>query len=107
MRAITSSATCRAGCQLLACLLRQEKVQHAEFQDTADKMLSSIDLSGPALLCDSAIYFWGLFLAMKARLAPASMYFTSGKVSQWIFARWQPCGSFLISLETDRMLTTL
>ena len=79
-------------------LLKRNAIEYREVNDTMDSMLASVDLSGPALFCDSSSRLWRSLLEMKARYAPALVYHASQRIVSWLIVRWRPCKSYPLEL---------
>ena len=93
-RHVTSSATCRAACHLMAGLLSHGLLQYPQVKDLAEGMLSSVDLDGPADAVDSTVHFWAAVAALRATDNLGSAHETVERVLRWLFMRWSPSKPF-------------
>ena len=103
-RGITSLSVCRCACHLMIGLLQRNVIEYREVNDTMDSMLASVDLSGPALFCDSSARLWCALIQVKARHAPALVYQASQRILNWLIVRWRPCKFQLSRFWTDTNL---
>ncbi len=90
-RHITSTATCRAACHLMAVLLDSGLVQYTDVADLVDSMIRSIDLNGPAMCDASATTLWAILLVLRGRAHLGSVSESCDHVLSWLFNRWSPC----------------
>ncbi|MCJ1474831.1 Serine/threonine-protein kinase tel1 [Lambiella insularis] len=89
-RYVSSAATSRTACHLLAVILELDLIEFVDVVDIVDTMLSSVDLNGPALLTDSAVSMWAVVANLNAKHSPATADQTSERVLRWLFIRWRP-----------------
>ena len=66
-------------------------VQYTDIADVANRMISSVDLDGPADCVDSATTMWSVLLTLIGRENLGRVFETSEQVLRWLFNRWNPC----------------
>ena len=66
-------------------------VQYTDIADVANRMISSVDLDGPADCVDSATTMWSVLLTLIGRENLGRVSETSEQVLRWLFNRWNPC----------------
>ncbi len=66
-------------------------VRYIDIADMADRMISSVDLNGPADCADSTTTMWSVLLILRGRENLGLVYEASEQVLRWLFNRWNPC----------------
>ncbi|KAI9760893.1 MAG: aprataxin-like protein [Chaenotheca gracillima] len=83
-------AMTRAACHLLEAILALRMVDIALISESVEAMISSFDISGPAVLVDSSLSFWTCVLGTRSVENPSSASAISDKVLQWFASKWHP-----------------
>jgi len=89
-RSLTSTATSRSACHLMSAILDARLVQYISVADTIEGIVSSIELTGPATLCDSTISFWTCVLHTIAAENPSAATMSTERILHWLCNRWTP-----------------
>ncbi|CAG8973183.1 hypothetical protein HYALB_00008775 [Hymenoscyphus albidus] len=89
-RALTFSNTCRAAAVLLHAILARPLLHYHDVDEDISRMVTSADTSGPAIVCDSAIFLMVHLLHARIGELPSSSLSTSQHAVRWLFARWNP-----------------
>ena len=89
-RSATVNSTCRSACLLLDTALVLGIVKYGDVASFADGMFASIDLNGPALLCDSSLRLWTTLVRLRLSDNPSSGKETIERVLRWLFNKWTP-----------------
>ncbi|KAL9603048.1 MAG: hypothetical protein Q9219_001412 [cf. Caloplaca sp. 3 TL-2023] len=95
-RHLTMSNTCRAACQLMTVLLEFGRVSYIDVVDIVDGMISSMDLSGPMILMDSALTLCSTIALQRGQDNSSLAAGTADCFLTWLFHTWKP------SLYEDR-----
>ncbi|KAI6709508.1 hypothetical protein JHW43_007959 [Diplocarpon mali] len=90
MRSLTFSATCRCAALQLHAMIANRLVQYRDIAEDVGSIITSADISGPVVLCDSSIFLMVDLLHTRVREAPGANLTTASHVIRWIFARWNP-----------------
>ncbi|KAL8974650.1 MAG: hypothetical protein Q9197_001111 [Variospora fuerteventurae] len=99
-RHLTISTTCRAACHLMTSLLDLGLVRYMDIADIADGMVSSMDLSGPVDIVDSALALCSEIVLRKGSENALVAAETADRFLNWLFHVWRP------SLFHDRQRIT-
>lgn len=89
-------STARAACHLMDVLLKLQIVPFSAASDTAQSMLLSIELNGPALLTESSSSLLTTILQERVKENPTHFNNTSERLLNWLFSKWTP-SKFLLS----------
>jgi len=95
-RAVTSISNSRAACHLMDVLLRLGIVPFSAVSETAQSMLLSIELSGPALLTESSSSFLTTLIRERVTENPTNFNSTAERILNWTLSRWTP-GRYCLS----------
>jgi ataxia telangiectasia mutated family protein len=101
LRSLTIFPTCRAASHLLHSLLGKMLVQYHEIGEDVASIITSADVSGPAVLCDSSIILMSHLLHARVTEVPGASLKASQHVIRWLFSRWDPgkrCISYIFIL---------
>lgn len=90
-RALTFSSTCRAAAVLLHAILSRPLLHYHNVDEDISRIVTSADTSGPAVLCDSAIFLMVHLLSARIGEMPSTSLSTSQHSIRWLFAKWNPC----------------
>jgi hypothetical protein len=75
-------------------ILKLKLIPYESISETAESMLSSIELNGPALLADSSSSLWTTLIRLRTAENPSFFGQTSDRVLHWFFSKWSPSESF-------------
>jgi serine-protein kinase ATM len=100
IRSLTFSVTCRAAAIQLHATLAKGLVQYHDIGEDVNAIIAAADISGPPILCDSAIFLIMHLLHARVTEVPSSSLVASQHVTRWLFARWNPC-KFSIFIPND------
>lgn len=89
-RALIFSATCRAAAAKLHAMLAAGLVQYHEIGEAIDGMITAADINGPAVLCDSSLFFMMHILHTRVTEVPGASLIACQYVTRWLFTRWNP-----------------
>ena len=90
-RSLTFSVTCRAAAIQLHTILAKGLVQYHDIGEDVNAIIATADISGPPILCDSAISLMVHLLHARVTEVPSASLVASQHVIRWLFARWNPC----------------
>ena len=82
-RYATNPLTCRAACHTMRIILSLELVDYSHISEDVDSMLQSMDVNGPATLCDSSIALCCLFVEKRGNDSTRRLF-------QWFSSKWCP-----------------
>ncbi|RAR13257.1 ataxia telangiectasia mutated [Stemphylium lycopersici] len=89
-RAVTSISISRAACHLMDVLLRLNIVPFSAVSATAQSMLLSIELSGPASLTESSSSLMTTILQERVKENPTHFSSTAERILNWLLGKWTP-----------------
>ncbi|KAL8942977.1 MAG: hypothetical protein Q9216_001333 [Gyalolechia sp. 2 TL-2023] len=89
-RHLTMTTTCRAACHLMAVLLESGCVSYMDIADLVDGMISSMDLSGPVVLADSALTLCSTIALQRGQENSLLAAETADRFLNWLFHTWRP-----------------
>ncbi|KAL8710033.1 MAG: hypothetical protein Q9220_005304 [cf. Caloplaca sp. 1 TL-2023] len=89
-RGFSSISTCRAASRLTAILLDNGLVQYTDIADTADGVLSSIEINGPISAVDSALHLCVLLAVQRCQENSLLAAETADRLLNWLFHSWRP-----------------
>lgn len=89
-RALTFNATCRAAAAQLHAMLAANLVEYHQIAESVDTIITSADINGPAILCDSSIFLMIHLLNTRVIEVPGTSLIACQHVTRWLFARWNP-----------------
>ncbi|KAL2011470.1 hypothetical protein VTN00DRAFT_4188 [Thermoascus crustaceus] len=96
-RASVAQATSRAACNLMSVILQNELLDFSEITETIRSMLSSVDLNGPSMLCDSSLAIWAIIMKMHMHVNPSLGLDAAKQTCGWLRGAWT------IGTITDRI----
>ncbi|KAK4999791.1 Serine/threonine-protein kinase tel1 [Elasticomyces elasticus] len=88
-RTINVPSVSRAACHATNAIIGFQLVAMGSVTECVDSSLTSPELNGPALLCDSALAFWINVLRLSNAQSTASLQ-ASERVLGWLFRKWMP-----------------
>ncbi|KAI4115018.1 MAG: hypothetical protein LQ345_004305 [Seirophora villosa] len=89
-RHLTITTTCRAACHLMTSLLDLRLVRYMDIADIAEGMVSSMDLSGPVDIVDSALALCSAIVLRKGQENALVAAETADRFLNWLFHVWRP-----------------
>ncbi|KAI8932149.1 hypothetical protein NX059_011032 [Plenodomus lindquistii] len=89
-RAVTSISNSRAACHLLDVLLRLQIIPFSAISETAQSMLLSIELNGPALLTEASSSFLHTLIRGRTTENPTNFNSTAERILNWTLSKWTP-----------------
>lgn len=89
-RNVTTGSTCRAASHTMDIILRLGLVDYSAIADTADAMVGSVELHGPAILSESSCSLWLTVFDVRSSESPHSSHFTTDRMLRWLFSKWTP-----------------
>lgn len=87
-RALTTQVTSRAACYLMNLILRFDLLEHSVTGDVIRSMLSSVDLNGPSVLCDSSLMLWTTIMKMNTHISHVPGLNPSIQICNWLRGVW-------------------
>ncbi|CAO2655342.1 Nn.00g104060.m01.CDS01 [Neocucurbitaria sp. VM-36] len=100
-RAVTSISISRAACHLMDVLLRLRIVPFSAVSGIVQSMLSSIELSGPALLTETSSSLLTTIIRERIKENPTHFNSTAERIMHWLLSKWTP------SLWSERTYSSL
>ncbi|KAI9775556.1 MAG: Serine/threonine-protein kinase tel1 [Geoglossum umbratile] len=89
-RSATSPSTCRPACHLMRVILELKLVNYPSIAASVESITSSIEISGPGALVDSALSLWALLMRRRNVEVRGVTGVSSDRLLQWLFSRWRP-----------------
>jgi serine-protein kinase ATM len=89
-RRATSPSTCRFACHLMQVIIELRLVDYPSIAASVESMTSSIEISGPGALVDSALSLWALLMRRRNAEVRGITGVSSDRLLQWLFSRWNP-----------------
>jgi ataxia telangiectasia mutated family protein len=89
-RALVLSNTCRSASLQLHSILAANLLIYRDVSEDVSAIITSADVSGPVLLCDSSILLMMHLLQIRIREVPGASLTTSKHAIRWLFAKWDP-----------------
>lgn len=65
-------------------------LRYQEIGEDVNSMITAADVSGPAVLCDSALFLMIHLLHARVLEVPGASLNACQHVIRWIFAQWNP-----------------
>ncbi|KAI9167447.1 Serine/threonine-protein kinase TEL1 [Paramyrothecium foliicola] len=90
VRSISLPSTSRAGCVLMHTMLEAEFLSYHEISDDIDSIVTTADINGPGLLCDSSLALMFHILHLRNARLPNASQTTSNHIIRWMFLKWNP-----------------
>ncbi|KAL1838366.1 hypothetical protein VTJ49DRAFT_2775 [Mycothermus thermophilus] len=99
VRALSLPPVSRAACVLLHAILKANLVPRHELADDVNQIVTTADISGPAVLVDSSLVFMLSLLRLRNHMFPNASQTTSSHIIRWVFVRWSPAELVYASLH--------
>jgi ataxia telangiectasia mutated family protein len=93
VRALTYTPTCRAASAQLHAMLATGLVQYHDVGEDVEAIITTADISGPAMLCDSSILLMTHLLHVRVTEVPGASLTSCSNTARWLLSRWNPCMS--------------
>ncbi|KAJ6781431.1 hypothetical protein PWT90_08113 [Aphanocladium album] len=106
-RAISLQNTCRAASVLIHNLLGTEVLPHHSLSDDINSIITTADVNGPALLCDTSIALMYHLLHVRNTVLPSASQATSNYIIRWALMRWNPADSSSSSVQPVNLANLL
>jgi len=71
-------------------MLARGLIQYHDIGEDVNAIIAAADISGPVLLCDSAMFLMMHLLHVNITEAPGASLVACQHVIRWLFARWHP-----------------
>lgn len=89
-RTVSLPATSRAACVLLLAILESNLVKYSGISSEINSIVTTADISGPALLTDASLSFMLHILHLRNAELPNASQITAQHIVRWLFLRWNP-----------------
>ncbi|KAJ4304114.1 Serine/threonine-protein kinase tel1 [Collariella sp. IMI 366227] len=99
VRALSLPAASRAACVLLHSILKANILPRHELADDVNQIVTTADISGPAVLVDSSLVLMLSLLRLRNNMFPNASQATSNHIIRWVFVRWNPAELIYASLH--------
>ncbi|KAK0623121.1 hypothetical protein B0T14DRAFT_164703 [Immersiella caudata] len=90
VRSLSLPSVSRAACALLASMLKADLVAKHELTDDLTLMVTTADISGPAVVVDSSLALMPSLLRIRNLLFPNASQATANFIIRWVFLKWKP-----------------
>jgi serine-protein kinase ATM len=75
---------------LLDTMLTRKLVDVRDVADDINQIVTTADISGPAVLVDSSLIFMQSLLRLRNVMSPNASPATSSHIIRWVFVKWNP-----------------
>ncbi|KAK3340658.1 hypothetical protein B0H65DRAFT_266975 [Neurospora tetraspora] len=99
VRSLSLPPTSRSACVLLDWILKAKLVSDHELAGDVNQIITTADISGPAMLVDSSLVLMLTLLRVRNAMFPNASQSTSSHVIRWAFLKWNPSQSAYASLH--------
>lgn len=89
-RSVVNASTCRAACGVLCMTLRLQLIPTALVSDLYQSLAAAFELSGPNILCDTAVELAQFAMTHSMAILPSSATTIASSVMGWLLRRWLP-----------------
>ncbi|KAK4175025.1 putative serine/threonine-protein kinase TEL1 [Triangularia setosa] len=100
VRSLSLSPTTRAASVFLDSVIRASLIPRHELADDVDHIITTADISGPAILVDSSLKLMLSLLRLRNGMSPNSSQATANHIIRWVFVRWSPAELTYASLHS-------
>lgn len=100
-RLVTVSAACRAACHLLHTMLARGLVYYQAIAEHVSAMVTSVDMSSPAVICESSLALMTHLLNVRNMEVPGGSLAACQNIVRWVFTKWNPCEEHHNPLKND------
>ncbi|KAK0621491.1 hypothetical protein B0T17DRAFT_608684 [Bombardia bombarda] len=98
-RSLSLPPTSRAACVLLHSILKANIIPNHELADEVNQIITTADISGPAVLVDSSLVLMLSLLRFRNMMFPNASQATSNHIIRWVFVKWSPAETAYASLH--------
>ena len=99
VRSISLPPTSRAACALLHSIVENNLIEHHELADDVNLVITTADISGPAVLVDSSLVLMQSLLRLRNTMFPNASQATANHIIRWVFVKWSPAELAYASLH--------
>lgn len=92
-RSIGLPGTSRAACVSLHAMVVEDILPYHSISEDINGIVTSADVNGPGILCDSSIALMLTVLRIRNSRVPSASHSTCNHVIRWVFLRWNPSES--------------
>ncbi|PQE18076.1 Phosphatidylinositol 3 protein [Rutstroemia sp. NJR-2017a BVV2] len=96
-KSLTFAVTCRAAALLLHSLHAKCLVAYRDIEESVKAIITTADISGPPILCDSSIALMMHFLQVDISEAPGTSLAACQHVVRWLFGKWNPADRLFVA----------
>ncbi|GAB7328560.1 hypothetical protein MBLNU13_g00514t1 [Cladosporium sp. NU13] len=89
-RSMTNANTCRAACAVSCMMMRVKLVPSGPVSELFQSLAVAFELSGPNILCDTAVEFGRLAMSQSISISPTSASTIGNSIIGWLLRRWTP-----------------
>ncbi|KAI6359908.1 hypothetical protein MCOR25_006898 [Pyricularia grisea] len=101
VRSVSHQGTSRAASFLLYSILKSDILAQHETADSITTMVTTADISGPAVVADSSLILMLYLLHLRNTMLPGAGQITCNHVIRWVFSKWNPSdGAYAMSNST-------
>lgn len=90
VRSVSHQGTSRAACALLHSILESELLPYHEIADSVNTVITTADISGPAVLVDASLVLMLHLLHLRNTMLPGASQATRSHIIRWLFSKWNP-----------------
>ncbi|KAJ4398775.1 Serine/threonine-protein kinase tel1 [Neurospora sp. IMI 360204] len=99
VRSLSLPPTSRSACVLLDWILKAKLVPDHELAGDVNQIITTADISGPAMLVDSSLVLMLTLLRFRNAIFPNASQSTSSHVIRWASLKWDPSESAYASFH--------
>ncbi|KAK4204381.1 putative serine/threonine-protein kinase TEL1 [Triangularia verruculosa] len=100
VRSLSLSPTARAASVFLGAVIRASLIPRHELADDVNHMVTTADISGPAILVDSSLTLMLSLLRLRNSMSPNTSQVTANHIIRWVFVKWNPAELTYASLHS-------
>ncbi|KAK4165341.1 Serine/threonine-protein kinase tel1 [Cladorrhinum sp. PSN259] len=100
VRSLSQGPTSRAACVFLDSAIKSSLIPRHEVADDVDHIITTADISGPAILVDSSLNLMMSLLRLRNTMSPNASQATANHIIRWAFIRWNPAELTYASLHS-------
>lgn len=90
VRAVSLPATCRAACVAVHAIVEKDVLPYHELSEEVNSIVTTADVNGPALLCDSSLTLMFHLFHVRNSTLPSASQATANHLIRWTLLRWNP-----------------
>ncbi|KAK3990245.1 Serine/threonine-protein kinase tel1 [Cladorrhinum sp. PSN332] len=100
VRSVSQGPTSRASCVFLDSVIKSSLIPRHEVADDVDHIITTADISGPAILVDSSLNLMMSLLRLRNTMSPNASQATANHIVRWVFIKWNPAELTYASLHS-------